>query len=120
MDRIPKEFYKLFASKYMNYYVHFLVALYEESSNSYSVLGLTEEEGRTIINEQLAKTTIDWSEERLDEEGSLLTRTNMAGVCLNYFEDWGWLQKEYDEKLNSYVISFPDYSQLFVELFQKL
>lgn len=120
MDRIPKEFYKLFASKYMNYYIRFLVALYEESSNSYSVLGLTEEEGRTIINEQLAKTTIDWSEERLDEEGSLLTRTNMAGVCLNYFEDWGWLQKEYDEKLNSYVISFPDYSQLFVELFQKL
>lgn len=120
IDRIPKEFYRLFASKYMNYYIRFLVALYEENSNSYSVLGLTEEEGRTIINEQLAKTTIDWGEERLDEEGSLLTRNNMAGVCLNYFEDWGWLKKEYDEKLNAYVISFPDYSQLFVELFQKL
>ena len=44
----------------------------------------------------------------------------MASVSLKHFEDWGWLRRDYDETLNSYVVSFPEYSQLFVELFQKL
>lgn len=120
ISRIPKDFYKLFGSKYMDYYMIFLTAIYEESSSSYSTLGLTEQECRMIINEKLASATIDWSEERFDEEGSLLTRSNMASVCLNYFESWGWLKQDYDETLDSYVVSFPEYSQLFVELFRKL
>ena len=120
LERIPKDFYKLFGSKYMEYYITFLVAIYEESSRSYSALGLTEQECRAIINEQLASATIDWSEERFDEEGSLLTRSNMAAVCLRHFEEWGWLRQDFDETLNSYVVSFPEYSQLYVELFQKL
>lgn len=120
ISRIPKEFYKLFGSKYMDYYMIFLTAIYEESSSSYSALGLTEQECRAIINEKLASATIDWSEERFDEEGSLLTRSNMASVCLSHFEDWGWLKQDYDETLNSYVVSFPEYSRLFVELFRKL
>lgn len=120
ISRIPKDFYKLFGSKYMDYYIIFLIAIYEESSSSYSTLGLTEQECRMIINEKLASATIDWSEERFDEEGSLLTRSNMASVCLNHFEDWGWLKQDFDEVLNSYVVSFPEYSQHFVELFRKL
>ena len=120
LERIPKDFYKLFGSKYMDYYMVFLVAIYEESSRSYSALGLTEQECRAIINEQLAVVTIDWSEERFDEEGRLLTRSNMAAVCLRHFEEWGWLRQDFDETLNSYVVSFPEYSQLYVELFQKL
>lgn len=119
-SRIPKEFYKLFGSKYMDYYMIFLIAIYEESSSSYSTLGLTEQECRMIMNEKLASATIDWSEERFDEEGSLLTRSNMASVCLNHFEEWGWLRQDYDEALNSYVVSFPEYSRLYVELFKKL
>ena len=120
LERIPKDFYKLFGSKYMDYYMAFLAAIYEESGRSYSALGLTEQECRAIINEQLAAATIDWSEERFDEEGSLLTRSNMAAVCLRHFEEWGWLRQDFDETLNSYVVSFPEYSQLYVELFQKL
>lgn len=120
LERIPKDFYKLFGSKYMEYYITFLVAIYEESSRSYFALGLTEQECRAIINEQLASATIDWSEERFDEEGSLLTRSNMAAVCLRHFEEWGWLRQDFDETLNSYVVSFPEYSQLYVKLFQKL
>lgn len=120
ISRIPKDFYRLFGSKYMDYYMRFLIAIYEESSSSYSALGLTEQECRAIINEKLASATIDWSEERFDEEGSLLTRSNMASVCLSHFEDWGWLKQDYDEVLNSYVVSFPEYSRLFVELFRKL
>ena len=32
------------------------------------------------MNEQLARMTLDWSEERFDEEGELLTRSNMAMI----------------------------------------
>nr|WP_330424499.1 hypothetical protein [Dorea sp. AM58-8] len=42
MNKIPREFYKLFASKYMDYYQQFLTAIYEESGRSFSLLGLTE------------------------------------------------------------------------------
>ena len=120
ISRIPKDFYKVFGSKYMGFYMQFLVAVYEESSQSYSLLGLTEGECQTIMNEQLARMTLDWSEERFDEEGELLTRSNMAMISLRHFEDWGWLRRDYDETLNSYVVSFPEYSQLYVELFRNL
>lgn len=120
ISKIPKEFYKLFASKYMDYYQRFLTAIYEESGRSYSLLGLTERECRMIMNEQIAAETLDWSEEQFDEEGELLTRSNMASICLKHLEDWGWLRRDYDEVLDSYVVSFPEYSQLFVELFQRL
>lgn len=120
ISRIPKDFYKVFGSKYMEVYMQFLVAVYEESSQSYSLLGLTEGECQAIMNEQLARMTLDWSEERFDEEGELLTRSNMAMISLRHFEDWGWLRRDYDETLNSYVVSFPEYSQLYVELFRNL
>jgi hypothetical protein len=119
-SKIPSEFYKLFASKYREYYERFLVAIYEESARSYSLLGLTEQECRAIMNEQIATETLDWSEEQFDEEGELLTRANMASICLRHLENWGWLKKDYDEVLNTYVVSLPEYSQLFVELFQRL
>ena len=120
INKIPKEFYKLFASKYRQYYQRFLVSIYEESGRSYSLLGLTERECCAIMNEWIAAETLDWSEEQFDEEGELLTRSNMAFVCLRHLEEWGWLRKDYDESLNSYVVSVPEYSQLFVELFQRL
>lgn len=120
INKIPKEFYKLFASKYREYYQRFLISIYEESGRSYSLLGLTERECCAIMNEWIAAETLDWSEEQFDKEGELLTRSNMAFVCLKHLEEWGWLRKDYDESLNSYVVSFPEYSQLFVELFQRL
>ncbi len=120
MEKIPKGFYKLFASKYMEYYMRFLAAIYEESGRSYSLLGLTEQECRSIMNEWIAVETLDWGEEQFDEEGELLTRSNMAFICLKHLEEWGWLRRDFDESLNSYVVSFPEYGQMFVELFQKL
>ncbi len=119
-SKIPQEFYKLFASKYMDYYQRFLAAIYEESGRSYSLLGLTERECRMVMNELIAEETVSWSEEQFDEEGELLTRSNMASVCLKHLEHWGWLKRDYDETLDSYVVSFPEYSQLFVELFGRL
>ncbi len=119
-SEIPREFYRLFASKYMDYYQQFLMAIYEESMRSYSLLGLTEDECRAIMNERIAEETFAWSEEQFDEEGELLTRVNMASICLRQLENWGWLKRDYDESLNSYVVSFPEYSQVFVEMFQRL
>lgn len=119
-SRIPKEFYRLFASKYLDYYQMVLVSLYEESSQSYSLLGLTEEECQDIINEKIASFTMDWSQEQVEDEGELLTRSNMASVMLRRLEDWGWLRKDYDETLNQYVVSFPEYSQLFVDVFVRI
>ena len=89
ISKIPKEFYKLFASKYTEYYQRFLIAIYEESGRSSSLLGLTERECRFVMNEQIAAETLDWSEEQFDEEGELLTRSNMASICLKHLEDWG-------------------------------
>ena len=120
IEKMPTEFYKLFASKYRIYYQKFLTAIYEETSRSYSLLGLTEEECKAVMNENIADMALEWSEEQVDEEGEFLTRANMASICLRNLEEWGWLRRDYDETLNQYVVSFPEYSQLYVELFQKL
>jgi len=120
INKIPPEFYKLFASKYRPYYQKFLLAIYGETSKSYSLLGLTEEECKAIMNENIADMALEWSEEQVDEEGEFLTRANMASVCLKNLEKWGWLRQDYDETLNKYVVSFPEYSRLYVELFEKL
>lgn len=39
---------------------------------------------------------------------------------LNTLIRWGWIKRDYDEQLNTYILSFPEYSQLYVELFKKL
>lgn len=119
-ERIPKEFYKLFHSKYMEYYQIILLRLYEESAQSYSLLGLTHEECKDIINEKITTFTMDWTKEQFEDEGELLTRSNMASIMLKRLEQWGWLKKDYDETLNQNVISFPDYSQIFIEVFKKI
>ena len=61
VEKVPKDLYKIFGSKYMEFYMQFLVALYEESSQSYSLLGLTERECQMIMNERLAKMALDLS-----------------------------------------------------------
>ena len=120
INRIPHGFYKLFTSKYTEYYMTFLVAIYDAMEQSYSVLGLTEKECRAVMNERIASAAILCDAENYDEDGVFLTRSNMASVCLKHFEDWGWLKQDYDETLNSYVVTFPEYSQMYVELFARL
>ncbi|MEE1031408.1 MAG: DUF5716 family protein [Ruminococcus sp.] len=118
--RIPQNFYNLFNSKYLEFYQLILIALYEESANSYSLLGLTHRECRDIIDEKIAMSKMDWSQEQVEDEGMLLTRTNAASVMLGRLEEWGWLRKDYDEEINEYVVSFPDYSQMYVDVFARL
>ena len=119
-SRIPENFFRLFNSKYMDYYQLILISLYEESGQSYSILGLTEEECRDIIDEKIGSFTMDFSQEQFEDEGELLTRTNMSSIMLKRLEEWGWLKKDYDQEINENVISFPDYSQIFVDVFERI
>ena len=96
-SRIPEKFYRLFNSKYMDYYQMVLISLYEESGQSYSILGLTEEECRDIIDEKIGAFTMDWGQEQFEDEGELLTRSNMSSIMLKRLEEWGWLKKDYDQ-----------------------
>lgn len=120
-ERIPDGFYKLFATKYMDYYMILLVALHQESNLSYSSLGLTEHECRAIINENLLHLNIEWEDEEEEEsDPKIQIHTDNAQRILARLTKWGWLRKDYDDKLNCDVLSFPEYSQLYVELFEKL
>lgn len=121
--QIPRDFYKLFRTQNMDCYMMLLVSIYEENSEGYSSFGLTIEECSAIIRETIVKAKIEWKEESEDESGEAsemgISDASPSGI-LKRLIDWGWLKSDYDEKLNSYILSFPEYSQLFVELFQKL
>ena len=120
--QIPKDFYKLFRTKNRDAYMQFLVALYEENNEVYASLGLTTEECRAIIENSIQRMDIVWEEEELEEEeefDTLFSSMSPSGI-LNRLIRWGWLKSDFDEKLNTDVISFPEYSQLYAELFQKL
>lgn len=122
--RIPKDFYKLFRTRNRDSYMLFLVAIYEENNEGYAFLGLTIEECKAILADTILKAKIVWEkdEEELEEgeelEG-LFPNDSPSGILKRIIK-WGWLKSDFDEKINAYVISFPEYSQLFVELFRKL
>lgn len=99
----------------------FLVALYEENNRLVSSFGLTEEEGRAVISEVIGKSQILWQvDEQELEENDTPDMFASPTTILNRFVRWGWLRSNYDEKINRNMISFPEYSQLYVELFEKM
>lgn len=129
--RIPKDFYKLFRTKNMEAYMMFLVTIYEENSALYTTMGLTIEEGQAIIGETMSRAQIDWLEDeeneaedmevnqdKEDEADTICSGTPSA--ILRRLINWGWLKSDYDERLNTYILSYPEYSRLYVELFLKL
>lgn len=121
--KIPNDFYKLFRTKNREAYMQFVTAIYEENNEVYASLGLTQEECVLIIENTIEKSKIVWQEEDDMEEGetpdALFPSDSPSGM-LNHLIRWGWLKSDFDEKLNTCVISFPEYSQLYVELFKKL
>ena len=121
--KIPNDFYKLFRTKNREAYMQFVTAIYEENNEVYASLGLTQEECALIIENTIEKSKIVWQEEDDMEEGetpdALFPSDSPSGM-LNHLIRWGWLKSDFDEKLNTCVISFPEYSQLYVELFKKL
>lgn len=107
----------------MEAYMQFLVAIYEANSEAYATIGLTNDECRMIISETIYKAHIAWQQDELDDVDEDETGIAVAGspaFILNRLIQWGWLYRDFDEKLNCYVLSFPEYSQLYVELFAKM
>ncbi|MDE6916657.1 MAG: hypothetical protein K2P39_07670 [Lachnospiraceae bacterium] len=122
--RIPKDFYKLFRTRNMEAYMVFLVALYDEGNAVYAALGLTIEEGQAIVGETIGRLAIEWMEDAEEMQDAPENRTfetrGTPSAILNTLIGWGWIRSDYDERLNTYMISFPEYSQLYVELFRRL
>ena len=120
--KIPNDFYKLFRTRNRDAYIQFLVAIYEENNEIYASFGLTVEECQVIIEDTITKARIVWEEDELEEGEELdaVFPSDSPSGMLNRLIKWGWLKSDFDEKLNTSTISFPEYSQLFIELFQKL
>ncbi len=122
--RIPKDFYKLFRTRNMEAYMMFLTAIYDENNTIYTAVGLTIEEGQAIIGETISRLSIEWVEDWEDTQGlsenSVFETRGTPTAILNTLITWGWIRSDYDERLNTYILSFPEYSQLYVELFKKL
>ncbi len=118
---IPKDFYKLFRTRNMDAYMTFLIAIYDENNEIYTALGLTIEDGQAIIGELISRMQIEWMDDSEEtEENMVFEGTGTSSAILNTLIRWGWIKKDYDEQLNTYILSFPEYSQLYVELFKKL
>lgn len=116
--RIPDDFYKLFRTKNMESYMTCLVALYEENNQLLDAYGLTEEEGKAVIGEEISRANILWQIDDQEDEQVPGMIVSPAAV-LSRLVKWGWLRSDYDERLNENVLSFPEYSQLYIEVFEK-
>lgn len=130
-DKIPEHFYKLFRTKNMNHYMNFLVALYDENNDIFYSMGLTVTQCRQIIAQQMGSNKVMWEPEMIDEEDvedredcqqskELFEMTASPTTIVSRLIAWGWIRTDYDEKINEYIISFPEYSQLYIELFKEL
>lgn len=127
--RIPKDFYRLFRTRNMEAYMMFLVAIYDENNELYTAMGLTTAEGAAIIGETMERGHIYWQEdEEMADEETTEEETNETDIAypgtptaiLRRLIRWGWLKSDYDERLNTDILSFPEYSQLYVSLFKRL
>ena len=129
-QRIPRDFYKLFRTKNREAYMQFVTALYEENNEMSSSFGLTKEECCVIIDDTIKASSLQWENEETEDiieetdpeakETGSDTVTVSASTVYSRLLSWGWIKSEYDERLNTDVISFPEYSQLFAEVFKKL
>lgn len=108
----------------MDAYMMFLVAIYDENNAVYTALGLTIEEGQAIIGETISGMQIEWMEDAEETqnpaENTVFETSGTPSAILNTLISWGWIRSDYDERQNTYILSFPEYSQLYVELFKKL
>lgn len=118
--KIPRDFYKLFRTQNMEYYMQLLTALYEADQEAYALTQLTDSECRSILAETIARVNLVWWEDETEKTEDEGFPGLSPSAVLDRFVKWGWLSKDFDEKLNCYIIGFPEYSRLYVELFDRL
>lgn len=110
----------MFRTRNMEYYMSFLVDLYRANREAYALAELTDAECGRIIEDTIARVNmVWWADETEETEDGVFVSLSPSAV-LDRLVKWGWLNSDYDEKGNCYIISFPEYSQLYVELFEKL
>lgn len=125
IEQIPKDFYRVFRTRNREHYFTILVELYKANVEEYHTFGMTKSECRDRINEILAKQQIVWQEDEEEQDASfehgeqIPIRTPSARSLTNLLR-WGWLREDYDERMNDYILTFPEYSQMFVELLWQL
>ena len=128
MQQIPKEFYRVFRTKNREHYFAILVELYKANVDSYYAFGLSKSTCRDIISETMVRMEMIWQEDEEEQEQvqeidfydrQLELRTPTARSLSNLIQ-WGWLREEYDERQNEEILTFPEYSQMFVELLWQL
>ena len=118
--KIPRDFYKLFRTQNMEYYMQLLTALYEADQEAYALTQLTDSECRSILAETIARVNMVWWDDETEKTEDEGFPGLSPSAVLDRFVKWGWLSKDFDEKLNCYIIGFPEYSRLYVELFDRL
>lgn len=124
--QIPKEFYNLFRTRNREYYFEILIDLYRANMEEYHPFGMAKNTCRDRINETLVRLQVVWQEEEEENEQEtevageqMEIRTPSARSLANLIK-WGWLREDYDEQLNEEILTFPEYSRMFVELFWEL
>ena len=118
--KIPRDFYKLFRTQNMEYYMQLLTALYEADQEAYALTQLTDSECRSILAETIARVNLVWWDDETEKTEDEGFPGLSPSAVLDRFVKWGWLSSDFDEKLNCYIIGFPEYSRLYVELFDRL
>lgn len=132
MQQIPKDFYRVFRTKNREHYIAILLELYKANMEEYNTFGLTKNECRDIINETMVTQNMVWQEDEEEAEAELESEEDFeksmgqmeirtpSNRSFSNLLNWGWLRSDYDEQINEDVITFPEYSLMFVELFWQL
>lgn len=126
LKQIPKEFYNLFRTTNREYYFEILIDLYQANMEEYHTFGMDKNTCRDRINETMVRLQIVWQEDEEENEqenqelGEQMEMRTPAARSLANLIKWGWLREDYDEQLNEEILTFPEYSQMFVELFWEL
>ena len=126
IQQIPQEFYRVFRTRNREHYFAILVELYKANMEEYHTFGMTKMECRDIINETMVQMQIVWQEDEQEEEqqeesyGTQMEIRTPAARSLSNLINWGWLREDYDERMNEEILTFPEYSQMFVELLWQL
>ena len=118
--KIPRDFYKLFRTQNMDYYMQLLTALYQAMQEAYALTQLTDSECRSILAETIARVNMVWWDDETEKTEDEGFPGLSPSAVLDRLVKWGWLSSDFDEKLNCYIIGFPEYSRLYAELFDRL
>ena len=97
--KIPRDFYKLFRTQNMEYYMQLLTALYEADQEAYALTQLTDSECRSILAETIARVNLVWWEDETEKTEDEGFPGLSPSAVLDRFVKWGWLSKDFDEKL---------------------